>query len=50
MKVSSILLLFTTLSVTINGAWWAGIVQPIILSFGAAFAALDLSLEPILDI
>ena len=33
----------------VNGAWWAA-VQPVILSLGAVFAALDLDLEPMLDI
>ena len=33
-----------------NGAWWAAAVKPIIVSFGAAFAALNLDLEPMLDI
>ena len=34
----------------VNGAWWATAVQPVILSIGAAFAALNSDLQPILDI
>ena len=32
-----------------NGAWWAAAVQPVILSIGALFAALDLDLETVID-
>ena len=32
-----------------KGAWWVAATQPVILSIGAAFAALNLDLEPILD-
>ena len=50
MKLSIMFAIFATLSVTINGAWFVGIARPIILSFGAVFAALDLDLEPMLNI
>ena len=35
----------------VNGAWWAAVAQPVILSIGSLFAAnnLDLDLEPMLD-
>ena len=46
MKLLCTLALFATLSVTVNG-WLVSLVQPIILSFGAAFAALNVDLEPI---
>ena len=52
MKLSSIIALYT-LVVIVKGAWWATLAQPIILGFGAAFAALDLDLvhlQPILDV
>ena len=49
MKLSGIFFL-CALSVTTNGSWWVGIVQPILLSFGAAFTALDSDLEPIFDV
>ena len=48
MKLSDIVALFG-LSVMANGAWWAAAVQPVILSIGAVFAALDLDIEPFLD-
>ena len=48
MKTSDILVLLS-LSVIVNGAWWAAVTQPVILGFGAAFAALDLDV-PSLDI
>ena len=35
---------------TINGAWFVGFVQPILVSFGAVFTALNSDLEPMLDI
>ena len=47
---TSILIVLCVLSVTINGTWWVGFAQPILLSFGAAFAALNLDLEPILNV
>ena len=46
MKLLCILAFFATLSVTVNG-WLVSLVQPIILSFGAAFMALNVDLEPI---
>ena len=49
MKLVGILVL-CVLSVTINGTWWVGFVQPILLSFGVSFAALDLDLENIFDL
>ena len=48
MKTTDILVLLS-LSVFVNGAWWAAVAQPVILGFGAAFAALDLDV-PSLDI
>ena len=48
MKLKDIFALFG-LSVMVNGAWWAAAVQPVMLSIGAVFAALNLDLEPILD-
>ena len=41
MKLSSIFALFT-LSVMVEGAFWAAAVQPIILSLGAVMSAIDL--------
>ena len=49
MKVSNILVAFALIA-TVNCTWFVGLVQPIILSFGAIFAALDSDLEPMLDI
>ena len=49
MKVSGILVAFALIA-TVNCTWFVGLVQPIILSFGAIFAALDSDLEPMLDI
>ena len=37
-------------NVVVNGAWWFATIEPIALSFGAAFAALNLDLQPFLDI
>ena len=48
MKLKDILALFG-LSAMVNGAFWAA-VQPVILSLGAVFAALDLDLEPMIDL
>ena len=31
----------------VKGAWWVAAVQPVILSLGAVFSAIDLDLEPI---
>ena len=38
-----------TLSVIVEGAWWAAAMRPIILSFGAAFGALNLDEFTFLD-
>ena len=46
MKIIDILVLFS-LSIIVKGTWWAAAVQPVILSIGAVFAAIDLD---ILDI
>ena len=48
MKLSEIVVLFGVF-VMAKGAWWAAAVQPVILSIGALFAALDLDIEPIID-
>ena len=48
MKLSEIIVLFGVF-VMANGAWWAAAVQPVILSIGALFAALDLDLETVID-
>ena len=42
--------MLSTLSVIVKGAWWAAAVQPIVMTLGATFAALNLDLQPILDI
>ena len=49
MKTYFIIFIIFTLSETVKGAFWAAATQPIILSIGAAFAALNLDLEPVLD-
>ena len=49
MKCCNIIFVVLILSVAVNGAWWATATQPIILSIGAAFAALNLDIEPLLD-
>ena len=36
-----------TLSVMVKSAWWAAAVQPVILSLGAIFSAID---QDVLDI
>ena len=41
MKLKDILVLFT-LSLIVEGTWLAAAVQPIILSLGAVFSAIDL--------
>ena len=46
MKIIDILVLFS-LSIIVKGTWWAAAIQPVILSLGAVFAAIDLD---ILDI
>ena len=47
MKLSTILALFT-LSTIVRG--WTALLQPIALSIGAALAAFNLDVEPMLDI
>ena len=49
MKCCNIIFVVLTLSVAVNGAWWAAATQPIALTIGAAFAALNLDIEPLLD-
>ena len=44
-----IIIVLLALSAMVNGSWWAAAAQPIILSIGALFAALDMDLEPMLD-
>ena len=44
-----IIIVLLALSAMVNGTWWTAAAQPIILSIGALFAALDLDLEPMLD-
>ena len=39
-----------TISMVVNGAWWIAAFQPIVLSFGAAFAALNLDVLPQIDV
>ena len=46
MKVTSILVVFA-LSVAVKG--WVQILQPIVMSFGAAFAALNLDVDVLPD-
>ena len=36
------------MSAIVKGAWWIAAAQPIILSIGAAFAALNLDIQPLL--
>ena len=47
---ASCLFAVLTLSLVVNGAWWTAAIQPILLSFGAAFAALNFGVQPLLDI
>ena len=49
MKIACIIIVVFILSASVEGAWWAAATQPIILSLGAAFAALNLDIEPMLD-
>ena len=49
MKISCILFTVFTLNEIVKGAWWVAATQPIILSLGAAFGALNLDLQPIVD-
>ena len=43
MKLRDIVVIFI-LSMTVNGAWWAAAVQPVILSLGAVLSAIDLDM------
>ena len=38
------------LSVAVNGAWWVPILKPVVLSFGAALAAVNIDVAPLRDI
>ena len=49
MKTSCIFTIYT-LIVIVKGTWWTAAVQPIVLTFGAAFAALNLDVQPLLDV
>ena len=49
MKILNIVTLFT-LVVIAKGTFLAAAVRPLIMTFGAAFAALDLDVIPSLDI
>ena len=49
MKISCIFAVFA-LGVFVEGALWAAAVQPILLSFGAVFAALNIDAQPFLDV
>ena len=48
MKASCVLVLYT-LIVVVNGAWWVVAIQPIVLSFGAIYSALNLDGQLFLD-
>ena len=48
MKLSGTLALLS-LCTLVKSAWWVTAVQPVILSIGAVFAALDLDLQPLTD-
>ena len=50
MKTTFCIFFVYTLSVIVEGAWWAAAMQPIILSFGAAFTAMNLDVQPFLDV
>ena len=49
MKTACIFAVFA-LNFFVEGAFWAAAVQPILLSFGAAFAALNIDAQPFLDV
>ena len=51
MKVSKIIgvLALLTLSSIVQGAW-VSLAQPIILTLGAAFSALDIDAAPVIDV
>ena len=44
MKISEILIL-SSLTVIVKGAWWAAAAQPVLLGLGAAFATIDLDIQ-----
>ena len=48
--ISRLLFGIFTLSVIVKGAWWVAAAKPVILSFGAAFAVLNLDIQPLFDI
>ena len=50
MKIYFVVYTVFTLIAIAKGAWWLAAVQPVMLSFGAAFAALNLDLQPIIDV
>ena len=37
------------MSITVKANWWAAILQPVVLAVGAAFAALNIDVDPLLD-
>ena len=50
MKYSCIIFTVFTLTAIAKGVWWVTAAQPIILSFGAALAALNLDVQPLFAI
>ena len=50
MKINCIIFAVFTLSTIVKSAWWIAAAQPIILSLGAGLAALNLDVQPLLDI
>ena len=48
MKISGILALLI-LIVSVEASWLASAVHPVVLSLGAAFSALDVDVDPLLD-
>ena len=50
MKINCILFTVFIITAIAKGAWWVAAAQPIILSFGAAFAALNLDVQTLIDI
>ena len=49
MKTTCIFTIYT-LIVIVKGSLWAAAVQPIVLTFGAAFTALNLDVQPLFDV
>ena len=47
MKIIFDIIVLYSLTVIVRGAWWAAAVKPVMLGFGAAFAAIDLDIEPL---